>query len=55
VARAQIARLLELNQLRNVTLQITPQFFTGHPALGAPFTLLRFAPFGMPDIVYQST
>jgi transcriptional regulator with XRE-family HTH domain len=52
VMRAQLQHLLELAQLRNVTLQVVPFHGGGHPAIGAPFTILRFAQPDLPDIVY---
>ncbi|WP_214403467.1 helix-turn-helix domain-containing protein [Pseudonocardia lacus] len=53
VARAQLAHLLEMNELATVTLQIIPWSYARHPQAGTPFTILRFPQFGVPDIVYQ--
>ena len=36
----------------NITLQLVPEPFGGHPVSGVPFTLLRFAEPDLPDIVY---
>jgi hypothetical protein len=52
VMRAQLLHLLELAQLRNVTLQVVPFHGGGQPAIGAPFTILRFSQPDLPDIVY---
>jgi transcriptional regulator with XRE-family HTH domain len=52
LARAQLSRLLEVNEWPNVSLQIAPLSYGGHPAAGGPFTLLRFAQPDLPDIVY---
>jgi transcriptional regulator with XRE-family HTH domain len=52
VMRTQLLRLIELAQLRNVTLQVVPFDGGGHPAIGAPFTILRFSEPDLPDIVY---
>jgi transcriptional regulator with XRE-family HTH domain len=52
VMRAQLLHLLELTRLRNVTLQMVPFHADGHPAIGAPFTILRFSQPDLPDIVY---
>jgi transcriptional regulator with XRE-family HTH domain len=52
VMRAQLLHLLEVAQLRNVTLQVVPFHGGGHPAIGAPFTILRFSQPDLPDIVY---
>jgi transcriptional regulator with XRE-family HTH domain len=52
LAKAQITRLLELNELPNVALQVAPLHFGGHAAAGGPFVLLRFAAPDLPDIVY---
>ncbi|MDQ3990671.1 MAG: DUF5753 domain-containing protein, partial [Actinomycetota bacterium] len=52
VLRAQIAHLLEVSELPNVTLQVVPYNSGGHAAAGGPFTILRFAETDLPDIVY---
>jgi transcriptional regulator with XRE-family HTH domain len=52
LAKAQLDRLLEINEWPNVSLQIAPLSYGGHPAAGGPFTLLRFAQPDLPDIVY---
>jgi transcriptional regulator with XRE-family HTH domain len=50
--RAQLARLLELLDLPNVTVQIVPFSVGGHAAAGGPFSILRFADTALPDVVY---
>jgi transcriptional regulator with XRE-family HTH domain len=50
--REQIDRLIELNRLPNVALQIAPLRYGGHAAAGGPFTILRFREPDLPDIVY---
>jgi Domain of unknown function (DUF5753) len=50
--REQIDRLIELNKLSNVALQIAPLRYGGHAAAGGPFTILRFREPDLPDIVY---
>lgn len=50
--RDQLDRLIELNRLPNVALQIAPLRYGGHAAAGGPFTILRFAEPDLPDIVY---
>jgi transcriptional regulator with XRE-family HTH domain len=52
LSRAQLDRLLEVNEWPNVSLQIAPLSYGGHPAAGGPFTMLRFAQPDLPDIVY---
>jgi transcriptional regulator with XRE-family HTH domain len=52
LARAQLTHLLEVNERPNVSLQIAPLSYGGHPAAGGPFTLLRFSQPDLPDIVY---
>ncbi len=50
--REQVDRLIELNRLSNVALQIAPLRYGGHAAAGGPFTILRFREPDLPDIVY---
>ena len=50
--REQLDRLIELNRLSNVALQIAPLRYGGHAAAGGPFTILRFREPDLPDIVY---
>lgn len=52
VLRAQIAHLLEVSELPNVTLQVVPYSAGGHVAAGGPFTILRFTEPDLPDVVY---
>lgn len=50
--RDQIERLLELNELPTISIQIAPLRYGGHAAAGGPFSILRFAEPDLPDIVY---
>jgi transcriptional regulator with XRE-family HTH domain len=52
VMRAQLAHLLELTALPNVTLQVIPFDVGPHAAAGGPFTILRFPEPDLPDLVY---
>jgi hypothetical protein len=52
VMRAQLSRLLEVGDLRQVTLQVVPFRRGGHAAAGGSFALLRFAEPDLPDVVY---
>jgi transcriptional regulator with XRE-family HTH domain len=50
--RGQIGHMIELCQLRHVTIQVLPFSAGGHPAAGGAVTLLRFAEGYLPDVVY---
>jgi hypothetical protein len=52
VIREQVQHLIEMAQLPNVTLQVAPIHSAAHPAVGGPFTILRFSNPDLPDIVY---
>ncbi|WP_280232853.1 helix-turn-helix domain-containing protein [Nocardia cyriacigeorgica] len=52
VHRAQMAHLIELAQLPNVTIQVVPYSAGEHAAAGSSFSILRFAEAELPDIVY---
>jgi transcriptional regulator with XRE-family HTH domain len=52
VMRAQLAHLVELAELPQVTLQVMPFDRGGHSAAGGSFSILRFAEPELPDIVY---
>jgi transcriptional regulator with XRE-family HTH domain len=52
LAHDQLTHLLEMNERPNISIQIAPLSYGGHPAAGGPFTLLRFAQPDLPDIVY---
>lgn len=52
VMRAQIRHLIELTQRPNVTVQVIPFNAGGHAAAGGPFSVLRFAEYDLPDVVY---
>lgn len=51
-SRAQLTHLIEMNELPNISLQVAPFSYGGHPAAGGPFAILRFAEPDLPDIVY---
>jgi transcriptional regulator with XRE-family HTH domain len=52
VMRDQIRRLIEMCDHPAVTLQILPFRSGAHPAMGGPFTILRFAEPDLRDVVY---
>jgi hypothetical protein len=52
IMRAQLEHLARIAEQRNVTLQLVPESFGGHPVTGMPFTILRFAEPDLPDVVY---
>ncbi|MBV8541630.1 MAG: helix-turn-helix domain-containing protein [Pseudonocardiales bacterium] len=52
VIRAQLQHLIEMAELPNITLQVIPIYSGAHPAVGGPFTILRFSEPDLPDIVY---
>lgn len=52
VMKAQLEHMLELRELKNVTIQIMPFRFGGHAAEGGAFSLLRFPEPELPDVVY---
>jgi Domain of unknown function (DUF5753)/Helix-turn-helix domain len=52
VMRAQLERLIELAELRHVTVQVVPFSRGGHAAAGGSFTVLRFGEPDVPDVVY---
>jgi transcriptional regulator with XRE-family HTH domain len=52
IMQAQIRHLIELAQRPNVTIQVVPFTAGGHAAAGGPFSILRFAEFDLPDVVY---
>jgi transcriptional regulator with XRE-family HTH domain len=52
VMRGQLKHLLEATERPNVTIQIVPFQAGGHAAAGGPFSILRFAEFDLPDVVY---
>lgn len=53
VLRAQLRHILELSELRNVTVQMLPFTAGGHFATAGPFTVLRFTEPDLPDVVYR--
>jgi transcriptional regulator with XRE-family HTH domain len=50
--RAQLRHLIEMSQRPNVTIQVIPFKAGGHAAAGGSFSLLRFADYDLPDVVY---
>jgi transcriptional regulator with XRE-family HTH domain len=52
VMRAQLQRLVEVAELRHVTIQVVPFGRGGHAAAGGAFTVLRFGETDAPDVVY---
>lgn len=52
VMRAQLQRLIEVAELRHVSIQVVPFGHGGHAAAGGAFTVLRFGEADMPDVVY---
>lgn len=52
VMRAQLEHLARMADRPNVTVQLVPESFGGHPISGMPFTILRFAEPDLPDVVY---
>jgi transcriptional regulator with XRE-family HTH domain len=53
ILRAQLAHLIELAKMPNVTIQVMMFSSGGHAAAGGPFTLLRFSELELPDVVYM--
>jgi hypothetical protein len=52
VMRAQLNWLIEVAELRRVTVQVVPFSRGGHAAAGGSFTVLRFGETDVPDVVY---
>ncbi len=52
IMRDQIKHLIEMSQRPNVTIQLVPFQAGGHAAAGGPFSILRFAEYDLPDVVY---
>jgi Domain of unknown function (DUF5753)/Helix-turn-helix domain len=52
VMRAQLSHLADVTAMPQVTVQIMPFSYGGHPAAGGSFTILRFAEGDVPDVVY---
>jgi hypothetical protein len=52
VMRAQLNRLIEVADVRHVTIQVVPFRSGGHAAAGGSFTVLRFSEADLPDVVY---
>src|SRR5262249_23554564 len=52
VMRGQLNRLIEVADLRQVTIQVVPFSRGGHAAAGGSFTVLRFGDDDVPDVVY---
>jgi hypothetical protein len=52
IMRRQLAHLLEMMELPNVTVQVLPFQSGAHAAEAGAFTVLRFAESDLPDVVY---
>ena len=52
VMRAQLRHLARVAQMPNVTLQVVPFASGGHVGVGGSFSVLRFEPLDLPDVVY---
>jgi hypothetical protein len=52
VMLGQLNRLIEVTELRHVTVQVVPFSRGGHTAAGGSFTVLRFGADDVPDVVY---
>jgi hypothetical protein len=52
VMRGQLNRLIEVSELRHVTVQVVPFSRGGHAAADGSFTILRFGDDDVPDVVY---
>jgi len=50
--RAQLKHLIDVAQLPHVTIQVMPFKAGGHAAMGGAFSLLSFAEYDLPDMVY---
>ena len=50
--RTQLRHLIEMSKRPHLTIQIVPFNAGGHAAAGGPFSVLRFAEYDLPDIVY---
>jgi transcriptional regulator with XRE-family HTH domain len=50
--RTQIRHLIEMSQRPNITIQVVPFQAGGHAAAGGAFSVLSFADFDVPDVVY---
>jgi hypothetical protein len=52
VMRGQLNRLIEVTEMRHVTIQVVPFSRGGHAAAGGSFSVLRFGDADVPDVVY---
>jgi hypothetical protein len=52
VMREQLQHLIDMCDHPAVTLQVLPFQVASHPALGGPFTILRFSEPDLRDVVY---
>jgi hypothetical protein len=52
VMREQVRHLIDMSEHPQVTLQILPFHVGSHPAMGGPFTILRYAEPDLRDVVY---
>jgi transcriptional regulator with XRE-family HTH domain len=52
IMRDQLLHMVKLSKLRNVTVQVLPFSAGAHPAMTAPFSILRFEEYSDMDSVY---
>jgi transcriptional regulator with XRE-family HTH domain len=50
--RAQLRHLVDMSQQPNITIQVIPFSAGGNPVTWGPFSVLRFAEYDVPDVVY---
>ena len=50
--RSQLKHLIEMSQRPDITIQVIPFSAGGHPVTWGPFSVLRFAEYDLPDVVY---
>jgi len=50
--KAQLRHLIDISQQPHVTIQVVPFQAGGHAGWGGSFSLLRFAEYDLPDVVY---
>ncbi|MFC3893204.1 helix-turn-helix domain-containing protein [Lentzea rhizosphaerae] len=55
VMKAQLLHLMEMSELESVSLKIVPRGTGAYPAMGVPFTLLRFPHRQHNDVAYFET
>lgn len=50
--REQVRHLIDMSQRPNVTIQVMPFSAGGYPVTWGPYSVLRFAEYDLPDVVY---